>query len=264
MTVQNADDKLDLVQALSSSGFPFQTAVASAIRALGHFEVWEELAWRHRDGTDKFLDIVAIGQRVRVTIECKKTANEKFVFLLPNDVSVGVETDRIYGVYLHQIQDSTKRGGVKWGTMSALPTSRESVYCVAKSSNSSRLIETDVQPLVTATEAYALDRYKDFKPNAGESINVPCIPVLVTNAPLYVFPYTPSEVSLETGVVQVRSDDLVPIPFVRLTKEFTTSFHVDARRRTVIVCRAAAISEMLVQMLSADVIKPESAIALAS
>ena len=98
------DDGRDLLQALSSSGFPFQTAVASAVRAVDRYEVHDELAWRHRDGSDRFLDIVGISKSVRVMIECKKTSSEKFVFLLPSDVSVGVDTNRIWGLYLHQIQ----------------------------------------------------------------------------------------------------------------------------------------------------------------
>jgi len=78
------EDNVDLISTLSSSGFPFQTAVAATIRELGLYQVHEELAWRQPDGPDKFIDIVAVGARVRLFIECKKTTQEKFIFLLPD------------------------------------------------------------------------------------------------------------------------------------------------------------------------------------
>lgn len=253
-----ADDARDLVKALSASGFPMQTAVASAIRALGMYDIQEELAWRHPDGSDRFLDMAAVGAQVHVLIECKKTLQDKFVFLLPEEGEPALPTPLLHGIYLCQVQDSTLRGAVAWGRLSAVPTTYNSMFCVTRSSSSNRLLESDVQPLVRASEAYALDRYKNFRPQQHQAKSVPCVPVLITNAPLFVARYRPGEVSLESGVYEARTEHLSPIKLIRFYKQFTTTFDIEARVRTVFVAHTSAIVELLKGLGSADVVKGRS------
>lgn len=253
MEAREADDSNDLIQALSGSGFPMQTRVASAIKALAIYEVEEELAWRRPDGSDGFLDIAAIGRSVRVLIECKKTAQDKFVFLLPADGDCHQHHQFLQGIYLHQMQDSTKRGAVAWGRISTAPSSYKSMFCVAKSSSSNRLLESDVQPLVRATEAYALDRYRSFRPEQSEAICAPCVPVLITNAALFVACYHPDEVCLESGIYKARNEHLSPVKFIRFSKQFTTSFDVEMRERTVLIVHSSAVVEVLRELNFASV-----------
>jgi hypothetical protein len=264
MEPQPADDSNDLIQALSGSGFPFQTSLASAIRGLGIYEVEEELAWRHPDGSDRFLDIAAVGGQVRVLIECKKTAQDKFVFLLPESGDCQQNHQFLQGIYLRQIQDATRRGAVAWGRISAIPVSHKSMFCVAKSSNSNRLLESLVQPLVRGTEAYALDRYEQFRPGENEAKCVPCIPVLITNAQLFVARYRPGEVCLESGIYKARREDLSPVKYIRFSKEFTTSPDVKMRERTVLVAHASAVAELLQGLASASIPDPQSGRPIAS
>jgi len=110
---ERIDDTKPILQALSASGFPFQTAVAAVVRGTGMYEVKEEVAWRHRDGSDKFLDIVATGKQVRVMLECKKTKDEQYVFLQPENSSETPEAEHLKGIFFSQVQDSTRRGSVR-------------------------------------------------------------------------------------------------------------------------------------------------------
>jgi len=230
-----------------------QTAVAAAIRSLRFYEVQEEIAWRDSDGSDKFLDMVAVGAGVRVSIECKKTAQDKFIFLLPEVDEIQQRQPTLRGVYLYQIQDSAPRGSVAWGRISTLPTTYDSMYCVTKTSGPNRLLEANAQALVRGTEAYAADRCKRFRPQGAESKSVPCIPVLITNAPLFVARYRPDDVSLESGIYQARGEHLTAEQVVRFTKQFTTSPDIETRERTVLVAHTSAINELFRSLASASV-----------
>ncbi len=257
----SADNNTDLIQALSGSGFPMQTAVASAIKGLCNYEVEQELAWHHPDSSDGFLDIAAVGREVHVLIECKKTVQDKFIFLLPED-SDFENQQSIQGIYLHQSPDSTRRPAVVWGRISAIPVSYKSMFCVAKSSkspNSNRLLESYVQPLVKATEAYALERYRRFRPAQNEPRCVPCIPLLITNAPLFVAQYRPEDVCLESGIYKARTEHINSVKYIRFHKQFTTSFEVEMRERTVLVAHTSAIAEVLNGLASANVVDAAAA-----
>jgi hypothetical protein len=257
-----AEENSDLIAPISASGFPFQTAVASAVRELGLYDVQEEIAWQQRDGSDKFLDLVAVNNRVRICIECKKTNNEKFVFLLPSGEVSAPDESQLKCLFLNQVERVYKNRRVLWGTASSGPITHNAMYCVARTANGGRLLETDAQPLVRATEAYAIDRYPKFDPGPNDLETVPCIPVLVTNAPLFVMGYDPSEVPLESGIYKAKVEQFHPVEFVRFTKEFLTS-EVEARTRTVIVCQATAVGKLLRNLTAAQpILPPENMIAL--
>ena len=201
-------------------------------------------------------------QRNMVIILCP--GRDKFVFLLPADVDAGAQRQAVECIYLHQIQDSTRRGAVAWGSASALPLSYEATFCVAKSSSSNRLLENDAQPLVRATEAYAMNRYRQFKPQGSEPTSVACVPVLVTNAPIFVARYRPADVSLDSGIYLARIEHLFPVRFIRFTKQFTTSVYFDVRQRTVFIVQASAITEVLRNLVNTSITRPDGRIVLAA
>jgi hypothetical protein len=89
----NATDQIPtgvIEAALKGSGFPFQTAVSYAIGthkgpSYNSYKIHaSEYPWRNHKNEDSFLDLVAISSRFVLTIECKKTKQEKFIFLLPS------------------------------------------------------------------------------------------------------------------------------------------------------------------------------------
>src|SRR5258708_35483070 len=102
----------ELLSALGNSGFPFQTAVAAAIRKIDLFSVEEEVAWQDGDGSHKFLDMVASRPQLRLCIECKAMRNDRLVFLLPQN-AVKVGTGDVHGIYLSRLQDSSRRPVVR-------------------------------------------------------------------------------------------------------------------------------------------------------
>lgn len=244
----------DLLSPLGNSGFPFQTAVAAAIRSVAPFTVEEEVAWQDGDGSHRFLDMVASSAQVRICIECKAMRNDKLVFLLPQNAS-RQQTADVQGVHLGRVQDSTRRPVVGWTVSQTMPLTPESIYCVAlgKPAGESRLIEREAQPLVRGTEEYAKDRCREFRPGEQQPQSVMCIPVLFTIASLFVAEYDPLGISLKDGIYQAREEHIRPAHFVRFTKEFTAYGSERTRLRTVIVAQATHLEELVHGLGSARV-----------
>jgi hypothetical protein len=82
-----------------------------------------------------------------------------------------------------------------------MPKSPESAFCVVSTSDSGkdqRMLERDAQLLMRATDAYALRFKRDLRPQFPEP-DFLFLPLLVTNAKLFVADYDPADVSLDTG-----------------------------------------------------------------
>ena len=237
-----------VIASLVASGFPFQTAVAEVVRQISGWRiVREEFPWRDDDGTDQFLDIVATKGQFVVTIECKKTQKDTLSFLRPEPS--GDPTCRTRCLYLQQIQDSTKRMELFSNECKLAPDSVESMFCVVSSSESGknqRLLEKDAQLLIRGTEAYALRYKQEFKVHAQPEPNRYIVPVIVTNAPIFVAQYKPSNVSLDSGQLAMPPDaTIAQAEFVRFRKSFTSFRGRDIGDRTVVVVAAPSLSEFL-------------------
>lgn len=248
----------ELLAPLGGSGFPFQTAVAAAMRSVSQFEVKEEVAWQDSDGAHRFLDIVAAGEHVWICVECKAMRSDTLVFLLPHRKG-SQETADISGVFLARVQDSTRRPVVTYGVSQMQPLTPESMYCVVlgKTSSESRLIEREVQPLVRGTEELAKDSCREFRPVNDRPQRVALIPILVTAARLFAAEYDPSHVSLNDAVYQAHEEHIRPVRFMRFTKEFTSHGREKTRLRTVFVTQAADLED-LVTMLSRMFVEPDA------
>src|SRR5258708_12489939 len=94
----------ELLSALGNSGFPFQTAVAAAIRKIDLFSVEEEVAWQDGDGSHKFLDMVASRPQLRLCIECKAMRNDRLVFPFPQNPLMA-RTGDVHATYLIHLQN---------------------------------------------------------------------------------------------------------------------------------------------------------------
>lgn len=196
----NSETPHAVMNALLASGFPFQTAVARVIRQFhGYTLAGEEVPWRDETGTDHFLDLVARRGRVMLPVECKKTQKEMLTFLRPGPAESDVNRSRC--LYLTQIQDSTRRMELYCSDRQLMPKSPESAFCVVSTSDSGkdqRMLERDAQLLMRATDAYALRFKRDLRPQFPEP-DFLFLPLLVTNAKLFVADYDPADVSLDTG-----------------------------------------------------------------
>ncbi len=237
--------------ALQASGFPFQTAVEHVIR---NTEQWSVLAiefpWTASEGGDQFLDIVAGSGQFVAGVECKKTQKEKFTFLLPQG-GKATTVDRARLLYAEQIRDSTRRWELFCNDWRVGPLSNESAFCIvstSKSGRDQRMLERDAGRLILGTDAYALRAARELAVSAADEPGRPFVPVLVTNAPLFVARYKPTEVSLESGEFATSPTDIVAVPWARFRKSFPSHSGRDLGDRTVFVVTASSLMEFLAEL----------------
>ena len=53
---------------------------------------------------------------------------------------------------------------------------------------------------------------------------------------------------MDSGIYQAMKDHLIPVKFIRFSKQFTTSFGVAMRERTVFVVHTSALREVLMSL----------------
>jgi hypothetical protein len=247
MAERNHQALQPVMNGLLASGFPFQTAVARIVKhAATYTLVAEEFAWRDETGNDRFLDLIAKTGSFIVTVECKKTQKEIFTFLQPGGADGNA--DRVRCIYVAQVQDVTRRMELLCSDWRFVPKSAESSFCVVSTSESGkdqRMLERDVQRLVRGTDAYAQRCKWGFKVGGIPGPDGPILPVLVTNAKLFVAEYDPANVCLETGQLPRPSPaTLSPVEWVRFRKAFTSGGN-DVDDRTVFVVSASALAKWL-------------------
>jgi hypothetical protein len=251
---------------LVKSGFPFQTAVADmVVRTPGWILAAQEFPWRDDLGKDHFLDVVAESSStgVRLTIEAKKTDKEIYTFLRPDAARPLVRDKECRARVLH-LRELTTAWETDVGRLEVYceegeirPDSVESAFCVVSTSMSggnSRLLERDAQLLIRGTDAYAFreKRRYVFKQSAPRMTHVePIVPVIVTNAPLFVARYEPSKVSLETGAFS-EIPPHTPVNVVRFRKAFLSHAEHDLGDRTVLVVNAEGLAEVLRELAASQ------------
>jgi hypothetical protein len=71
------------------------------------------------------------------------------------------------------------------------------------------------------------------------------LPVIVTNAQLFVAHYKPTDVALDTGEFKEPPNNIESAPWIRFSKAFTTSERRDFARRSVFVVGATHLEEFL-------------------
>lgn len=260
----DAEEKIPLpvIAALRASGFPFQTAVAHAVRATPGWSVYaSEYPWQEPSGADQFLDLVITNGTFFLTVECKKTTKEILTFLRPLGHSHTGELADLRCLHPVQIQDSTKRLEVYCEEWALWPQSFQSEFCVVSTSQSGRdhrLLERDVRLLIRATEAFAHDYRERFQPERDAPLpsTLLFVPVIVTNAPMYAARYKPSEVPLDTGEFAVPPEEIEKVRWVRFRKAFTSEGGRDLGDRTIFVVSAPEFSEFL-KLLELAPLQPE-------
>jgi hypothetical protein len=232
--------------ALQSSGYPFQTAIAALISTIPGWTLSEqEIPWCDPSGSDRFLDLTARSENIRLCMECKKTNKETFTFLLPEGFSA-TESERISCLNAYNVDDSTRRIIIEGRDWLVAPSSPESAFCVVSTSATGRdrrLLEPDAQDLTRATDAVASGLIASGQPSWQVPTPLLYISVLVTNAPLFLAAYDPSQVPLDTGVLSPSSRALDAAPFVRFRKAFTS--HEGLGERTVFVVNALQLAGFL-------------------
>ncbi|HVR94979.1 MAG TPA: hypothetical protein VMW27_00070 [Thermoanaerobaculia bacterium] len=235
---------------VNPSGFPFQIAVAAHIRSLN--TAWRvirsEQPWRHPEtGRDGYIDLVlenGIASSQRLVVECKKQRGDvRWYFLDPQAQTCDVS-------YL-----LTKCGApnvfVDHGSFT--PASHEAPFCMLPREDPSRrpTLEQLADELLQAVEALALEELRSDPAPVFQYL-----PVVVTNAQLFICSADPMSISLTTGELpEDAAFDLVP--FVRFRKTLWSGRATEApdfhprlqphhsRERTIIVVSAASLRMLL-------------------
>ncbi|GEM_PF-4263691 len=251
-----------VLAALQGSGFPFQTAVANAIRDVPGWSIHaSEYPWRTSTGDNQFLDIVATNDRLFLTIECKKTRKEILTFLRPLGLHNTGQVEKFRCLRAEQIRDVTMRIELYCEEWALNPPSTYSEFCVVSTSDSGRdqrLLERDAGLVVRASDAFGFDFQKRFRPDHDPSPSAACliVPVIVTNASIYTARYKPSEVSLESGEFVMPPKEIDNTSYVRFRKAFISDVGPDLGERSVFVVNAAAIAEFL-SLIAVAPVQPE-------
>ncbi len=246
------DPKDAAIESLQRSGFPFQTAVEEIVSTQTAFNVREsEFPWLDRHRADQFLDLVFNHNSLYVALECKKTEKEILTFLLPEGSNSRPWTSQAHVVLTRQVRDATHRLLTYNVVLDLEPKSPKAEFCVVateKAGKNLRLLERDCRLLLAGNDAYARRRREELDEEArklgGYETYLIHVPVLVTNAPLFVASYDPSQLSLETGRFD-ELPDVEQVPTVRLTKSFAAPTPRDLGNRTVFVVSAAALPTFL-------------------
>jgi hypothetical protein len=238
-------------KALLDSGFPFQTAVADVIRQTPQWSIeTEEFPWQDNNNSVQFLDIVAKCGNIFVGVECKKTRKDIYIFL-KYDESCRDNNDRVRCFYLTQMKDTTHRMEVYCDDWSMEPFSIESSFCVVgpdKTNKNQRLLERDAQLLLGGLDAFVKKHRREYQPRSDHESDFLYLPVLITNAPLHIADYKPSDISLETGEFLSLPKIISKSTWIKFAKTFTPACKRYDGFRTIFVVNALYLSDFLIKL----------------
>jgi hypothetical protein len=190
-----------VTESLLGSGFPFQTAIRDEIRLLKGWSIHaSEYPWRGQREEDRFLDLIALHKNFVLTIECKKTKQDTLTFLDPASGQMATPQTADYRCLSYQnFTVLTRHQDARCETWAVWPASPSCEFCIVGTNKSDRLLERDASLVVRATEALIQDIQE--MSHLARKLSPPFlfIPVIVTNARLFVAHYKPTDVALDSG-----------------------------------------------------------------
>jgi hypothetical protein len=240
----------------NSSGFPLQIRIANIAESTKVWGVFlEEHPWKSDvTGSEGFIDLVLIKNRVAMVIECKRVRETKWVFLIPN--SPNPEPSQHYRARpWESLYSDGKWSKFGWSNQEALPSSYESQFCAIPGTGQGRktLLERTSAELIEATEALALQENEHV--TGGHLSHRIYIPIIVTTAELVISSFEPGSISLRDGCLP-QDSDFENVPFVRFSKTLTTQYGISHRgniqdthelaKRTVFIVNAENFEQFLV------------------
>jgi hypothetical protein len=235
---------------VNPSGFPFQIAVAAHVRTLN--TAWRvirsELPWRHPEtGRDGYIDLLlenALETSQRLVLECKKQRGDvRWYFLDPQPQTHEVS-------YLATRPDSPR---LLLAHDSFTPSSREAPFCMLPREDPARrpTFEQLADEVLQSVEALALEELR-----TDPTPFFRYLPLVVTNAQLFICSADPLSISLETGELPTNAI-FERVPFVRFRKTLWSGTETEApevhprfqphnnRERTIIVVSAESLGQLL-------------------
>ena len=258
----DADFKKKLTKIVNASGFVFQLAIEQHIKKTVGEHQWHvvtrEHPWRNTEtGNTGFIDLILERNFDRLVIECKRTHNARWIFLLEKKEKESV------GTILCQWSETIRpRRDIErnfacgcWDFVTHL-SSAEAEFCTIRGSGEKDqpMLERIAKKLVQSVDSLIIEQKNNVQRKEYER----CIylPVIVTTAELYTCLIDPEKVSLESGEISYEDTHLQKVPYVQFKKTLATDLNTNivaknlrdinnALQRTVLVVSARKLRNFL-------------------
>lgn len=211
--------KEELNKLVNTSGFPFQLAVEHEVRLThsshGWIPVVREHPWKDTEkGDSGFIDLVLEKKHWQAVLECKRSQDAKWIFLLPKGEESNLSTFRVNWITApegHQIRVGIQEYALK-------PSMPESQFCVVRGSGEQgqTLLERLASTLMASIEA--LIAHEAAIRTASKNFVHMYVPIIVTNASLFTCVFDPGAISLKSGRIDVDQAEYAEAPFVSFRK----------------------------------------------
>jgi len=257
-----AEEKEKLLRLVNSSGFPFQLRIAEQIRTCANDPgfawslICQEYPWYAKDDDrGGFIDIVIRNkEHDRMVLECKRSRNADWVFLLPTNGHSHVGT-RARMLYVSLPSDAQVQMPTGWHNFYTQPESMISEFCIVRGTGEDQrpMLESLAGILLKSIECLAQEELS-FALEANVGLNCSYIPVIVTNANIQICRFELSSVSLENG--EIPDGDFEAVPFIRFSKTLSNKTRSNSaktdlstatreKERTVFVVQSSHLESFL-------------------
>jgi len=257
------ENDTSLLNLVNASGFLFQLRIDHEIEKTKSSREgrWEVIAREHRwldplDGKEGFIDLVLDSGIARMVIECKRTTEASWVFLITKG-QPQTRRSRLLWTYEGPIPKETYRKKLyEWHDFNAKLLSFESTFCIVRGQGEkdAPMLERLSSLLLRSVEGIANEELGFSDKSVGDLHLY--APVIITNTKLYICQYEPDDIDLFMG--QLGKADFVEIPFVRFRKNLSSSTpdHKQSdlqkanlyNERTVFVVNSTSIREFLADL----------------
>jgi len=259
--------KKKLTSIVNASGFVFQLAVERHVKKSMEKHRWSilgrEYPW-HEPKADEsgFIDLILGRGSERIIMECKRTRDAQWVFLLSDK-----REEFVSRILCQWLEGMKRRPDMElyllWGyhDFIAHPQSAEAAFCTVRGSGEREkpMLERIAGKLMQSVTSI-LDEEKNSITREEYARRI-YVPVIVTTAKLYVCIFDPGKVPLESGTISHNEDetDIKEVPWVRFRKALATSITEDPgkmkydRQSTVMVVNANQLIDFLCHLEILDV-----------
>lgn len=207
---------------VNSSGFPLQLGIEHLVKSKNLPHGWKvrykEHSWKNEQTANSgFIDLVLTDayDTTAMVVECKRVQDTSWIFLLPSERQAN---RRHTYVWLSRLFGQAAKF-FDWHDVTGEPSSAECEFCIVpgQDQKSRPMLERVAAELIEATEALAQeDHYLNTEP---DFIRI-YANVIVTTAELHLCSFNPSDVSIDTGMIDKA--DFTPVPFLRFRKSLST------------------------------------------
>jgi hypothetical protein len=214
-----SDEQDKLRKLLNASGFAFQLALESAVRSTPADEPWKvtgrEHPWSTASGSG-YIDLVLSRGNIHLVIECKRSRDAVWMFLMPDDKQLSRSHARVRWTDTRPQRPDL----ADWGDVQVYPSSPEADFCVVRGQGErdAPLLERIAASVAESADGLSGDLLELRK---GERRTSVIIPVIVTTAELLLSQFDPKEIDLKTG--EVSAATFTAVPHLRFRKSLAPS-----------------------------------------